>query len=489
MVRVGTVMAMAAVVAVVALAAVVAEARGAVVGGADDAQHVIVLMMENHSFDNVFGFLPGVGSLSTEVFNYVEAGNMSSERVNVTRGAPYCVKPDPIHIVPDVGDQVTAPNSAFGHGYAPTMGGFVENFVRRTKATRPAEVMAGYTPEQLPVLSALARNFRVYTRWHSAVAGSTGINRLFAHAGTSGSYTGGEYEAPGLKLEAPTLFEALMAEGVSTRIEYVDFCSAHAIKPLADKHRHIFSRSHKLEAFFTSLREGTLANYTWVVPQLLPALDAYPTSMHPSGDIRAGEALIKNVVESLMASQYWNDTILLITFDEHGGFHDTAPPPGPGVGSGPVPDPNPDIAPHPYTYDFTRLGVRVPTLLVSPWVDAGVDDTLYWGSSVPATVAAHFGLTSPPLTSRIAAAPRFNVDLRSSPRAPSSYPAVLPEPAPGPYCRILRSDPAYGEEFLSMYQTLLDEAGICLPAHSRDVTTAYQAHQWLLSAIAALFGQ
>ena len=458
-------------------------------------KYVVVLMMENHSFDQMLGFHPNpeIGQASTTMYNHVDPANTSSPIYNVTKGAPFCLKPDPIHIVPDVADQVNAPNPAYGASYRPTMGGFVSNFVTRAKADDPGGVMQMFAPEQVPVISALAESFTTFTRWFSDIAGSTGINRLMAHAGQSGSYTGGDYEwgVGGLVLEdSRSLIGDVLDAGYSAKVHYVDFCSAHAIDTLAHAHPDVFHRSHQLEAFFDDVKEATLANYTFLVPQLFPSLTSYPTSQHPSGDVRAGEVLIKQVYDTLVDSPYWNETLFVLLYDEHGGFYDSQPPPGPGVGSGPVPDPNPDAPTHPFAYDWTRLGVRIPSLAISPWLDSAVISDDFQTTSLPATIRKMWNLDAPPLSPRSAAAPTFESLFRATPRHPSSYPKSLPHPPEGPYCHILDNEPPTAPEFLSMYDQLLDRAGIDLGGvRGSDLTTAFAAHDWIVKAGDALLRQ
>ena len=101
-------------------------------------------------------------------------------------------------------------------------------------------------------------------------------------------------------------------------------------------------------------------------------VDLYPANDdHPSHDVARGQKFVKEVYEILRASPQWKEMALLITYDEHGGFYDHVPTPVTGV-------PNPDgiIGPDPYYFRFDRLGVRVPTILVSPWVEKGTGENL-----------------------------------------------------------------------------------------------------------------
>ena len=154
--------------------------------------------------------------------------------------------------------------------------------------------------------------------------------------------------------------------------------------------------------------------------------------MHPLNDIRKGEELVKQVYEALRNSQYWADTMLIITFDEHGGFYDHQPPPA----TVPTGDDSQYANPN-YSFLFDRLGVRVPGIVVSAYTAKGTiigddpDDpaTVFDHTSVLATVEKRFGLQ--PLTKRDAAANTLEVAINlTAPRSsPTEAPTALPDPA------------------------------------------------------------
>jgi phospholipase C len=149
------------------------------------------------------------------------------------------------------------------------------------------------------------------------------------------------------------------------------------------------------------------------------------TSQHPLDGVTGGERLIKQAYEALRASSIWTDSLLIVTWDEHGGFYDHVAPP-------PVRPPG-DTAPgskyNQYHFPFDRYGVRVPAVVVSPYIAAGaIDHRLYDHSSIPKTVAATFGL--PTLTARDKAANSL-LSLLSLPE-PRDTPATLPAIAQPP---------------------------------------------------------
>lgn len=178
-----------------------------------------------------------------------------------------------------------------------------------------------------------------------------------------------------------------------------------------------FKRYHK---FYDDIKNGELAAYSFIEPRFINFHQWKATDQHPPHDVRLGEYLIAEVYDTLRASQYWEKSLLVVLYDEHGGFYDRVPPPDN------VLNPDGKVAVNP-PFDFTRLGVRVPAVLVSPWVEKGqIDSTLYEHASLPATVRTLFGLPEA-LTARDRAANTFEKNLsRSIPR--TDAPIMLPVP-------------------------------------------------------------
>ena len=184
----------------------------------------------------------------------------------------------------------------------------------------------------------------------------------------------------------------------------------------------------------TDVNSGDLPEYTFIEPKYDTGKNyVNGNSMHPLNDIRNGERLIKLVYETLRNSSLWDKVMLVITFDEHGGFYDHVPPP-PAVATGDdgrYADPE-----HPF--DFTRLGVRVPAVMVSAYTqkgavigtDAGNASSRFDHTSIPATVIKLFGLRS--LTKRDRLANTLDIALNlNAPRLSSSEAlTTLPDPAP-----------------------------------------------------------
>jgi len=124
-------------------------------------------------------------------------------------------------------------------------------------------------------------------------------------------------------------------------------------------------RFRHFEKFSQDVKHGKLADYSWIDPRYYPTSSTPANDQHPDHSVAEGEKLIKHVYETLRSSQYWNETLLIITYDEHGGFYDHYPTPLN------VPNPDGRIATNP-PFNFTRLGIRIPTIMISPWINKGI---------------------------------------------------------------------------------------------------------------------
>ena len=353
-------------------------------------EHVVVLMMENHSFDNMLGWVPGVGELTGEEFNAIDPSDPYSKRIYVSKNALYTTTPDPAHDLADNNFQIFGTRDP-NHQSKAENAWFVQDFLQQNPPGSADAFMACYTPEQLPALTTLAQEFTTLTRWFASVPGPTGPNRLFAHCATSGGYAGDQYEPepeePGggaIPKNLNTIFQNLLDEGKSWRIYWEDFSTAMTQKQLLQYPENF---THGLEHFFNDTKSGELPTYTFLTPSLLPHKDKPANSQHPSYDIRPGDELIADVYEAIRNQpELWENTLLLITYDENGGFYDSIPAKEPAI--------NPDgkIYQTPPGFDFKRLGVRVPAVVISAYTNPGVSNTVFDHTSIPATLKELFGL-------------------------------------------------------------------------------------------------
>ena len=409
-------------------------------------------MLENRSFDHLFGFLktanPQIAGLTGSEFNQKDPNSAGDPPIPVQRASSFVMTFDPAHEFYDVQVQLYGPLPGTDPSLPPLanvptdpapMTGFVANATHAVDFSGDEKlVMDCFQPDQLPVLSALAGEFALFNYWHSALPGPTWPNRFFVHAATSAGLTDSPSTSQilaGFSFAGGTIYERLKAAGKSWCIYHDGLPQTAGITNLRAEFIDPLTKSFKdMDDFFAHVKSGGLSDYNFLEPRYDTGnnyLDG--NSMHPLNDIRKGEALVKQVYEALRGSAYWAETMLIITFDEHGGFFDHQPPPAavpPGDNS-PYANPN-------YTFRFDRYGVRVPALVVSAYTAKGIvigtdptdQSTLFDHTSVLATVEKLFGLA--PLTKRDAAANTLEIALsQSTPRvAAEDAPMTLPDPAP-----------------------------------------------------------
>jgi phospholipase C len=424
--------------------------------GSPGIKHVFVLMLENRSFDHMLGFArlsgtdPATGAptdaddLRAGTHFNIDPADPTNQ-VLAASPADFAISTadkDPPHEFLNALEQLAGPGARFpdpvtnGYPAAIDNSGFISAY-RGAGSPDPAKIMNCFAPRQLPVLTALAREFAVCDRWFSALPGPTWPNRFFAHAASSGglddSPSGFEVATStlvdGYRFWNGTIFDRLEAACIDWEIfEGDEFPVTFALSGMdlyaLDGHFTDF------EDFRTKISDPDYApRYVFIEPNygnVLPTTKEDFTcgnSQHPLDDITRGERLIKDVYEALRGSPHWESSLLVVTYDEHGGFYDHVRPPGAVAPGDPISDPDNDH----HHFDFRQLGVRVPAVVISPYVKRGtIDHTTYDHSSIPATVERLFGLAA--LTARDAAA-RDVLHLLQLARPRTDTPVTLPEPA------------------------------------------------------------
>jgi phospholipase C len=414
-------------------------------------KRLVVLMLANRSFDHLFGFLRSsnlkIAGLNGTEFNQKDPNVATDPRLAVRRSTSFVMPFDPAHEFYDVQVQLYGPLKGTApdlppHANLPTdpapMTGFVANAVHAVDFSGDEGlVMDCFQPDQLPVLSTLAKEFAVFTHWYSSLPGPAWPNRFFIHAATSGGLTDSpttDQIIAGFKFKSGTIYERLEQAGKQWRIYHDGLPQTAGITNLRSE--FINPLTHKFQDirdFFEDVKNGQLADYNFIEPRYDTGDYVDGNSMHSLSDIRKGEALVKNVYERLRNSPHWPDTMLIITFDEHGGFYDHKPPPSavPPGDSGPYSNPY-------YTFRFDRLGVRVPAIVVSAYTAKGTvvgteeaePSATFDHASVLATVEKLFGLN--PLTTRDAAANTLEIVLTEPDPRLSATEALLSLPTPAP---------------------------------------------------------
>lgn len=386
-------------------------------------QHVFVLMLENHSYDNMFAALGGTPAANSNIYN--EQTYIVSDTSTPT-GMPT----DPGHEFADVLEQLcgegatyTAPNYP-----KPQMSGFAANYATSTseKTGTPTaddigDIMKCLAPAQVPVIAQLANHYALCTNWFSSLPGPTWPNRFYVHGASSAYQDGDGYtgldDSPsstqiakwetvdGFTYRKGSIFDALNAKGIPWRIYHDDTLNVAGAIPQVTALKGISLAQplavKSINAFASDIASGYPYRYTFIEPNYGDITgNTYKggSSQHPEDDVSGGENLIAKVVNAIASSPLWPCSMLVITYDEHGGFYNSVAP-----GGAVQPDTQDGLGANGFV--FNQLGVRVPAVIVSPMVKPGVDPTLYDHSSVPATLERLLELGS--LTARDAAANDF----------------------------------------------------------------------------------
>jgi phospholipase C len=369
--------------------------------------HVVVLMLENRSFDCMLGQLypksPEFDGLALTESNTAPDGTVVTvwNVPGTDQKSMTIPDPDPGELFTDMNTQL------FGGIAAPsppdaTMSGFIASYM--AQKDQPAAsydvkaIMHYFRPEQVPVLSQLARQFAVCDRWHAAAPCQTWPNRFFAHTATANGYENND--PPNFPYEMPTIFNRFPSAS-QWKIYFHDFPQSLTLTRLWP---HL-DRFRLFDEFLSDAKAGTLPSYCFIEPryfaEVLP-----PNDQHPPHLVTFGEQLMARIYNALRAGPGWTKTLLVITYDEHGGLYDHVPPPR-------AQSPEPPRAAAKFAFD--RYGVRVPAVIVSPYIPQGTvmrppGAVPFDHTSIIATVRNRFGL-GPPLTQRDRFAPDLDAVL------------------------------------------------------------------------------
>ena len=390
-------------------------------------EHIFVLMLENRSFDHMLGFsnISGTDAITGLPRTINGANPAADKNINPVGGADVFVSTpadfklkdvdiDPGHEFNNVLTQLCGNGSAYpdpGTGGYPLVdnSGFISNYNNDGSGT-PKRIMKCFDPSQLPVLNTLAKEFAVCDNWFSSLPGPTWPNRFFLLAGSSGGLDDSPSVAEtiaattleGYRFENGNIFDLLDQYCLEWKIfEGDEFPVSFALNGM--NLNALQGRFKDFDDFESEVNEVDFnKKFVFIEPKYGehtfdvtgPGDFTCGDSMHPLDDVTRGEKLIKKVYEVIRNSPHWEKSMLLITFDEHGGFYDhvqppTAVPPGDVQSAANV---------H-HNFKFDQLGVRVPAVVVSPLIKKGiVDNTTYDHTSFLATMEKLFGMKN--LTNR-----------------------------------------------------------------------------------------
>ncbi|KAK1307460.1 hypothetical protein QJS10_CPA10g01155 [Acorus calamus] len=343
------------------------------------------------------------------------------------------------------------------------MNGFAQN-AERNREGMSGEVMNGFRPERVAVYEEMVREFGVCDRWFASVPASTQPNRMYVHAATSHGATSNDTGKLVGGFPQRTIFESLDESGLSFGI-YYQYPPATLFYRNLRKLKYL-TKFHPFDLEFKRhCKEGKLPNYV-VIEQRYFDLKLLPgNDDHPSHDVSEGQRFVKEVYEALRSSPQWEEILFIITYDEHGGFYDHVPTPATGV-----PSPDDIVGPAPFFFKFDRLGVRVPTFFISPWIERGTvvhepsgpyPTSQYEHSSIPATVKKIFNLKDF-LTKRDAWAGTFETVLtRTTPR--TDCPVTLPDPP-----KLRKAGPKEEAKLTEFQEELVPMAATLNGDHNKD---------------------
>jgi phospholipase C len=342
--------------------------------------HIVVLMMENRSFDHMLGFLTideGRTDVEGLTPDHSNSAGGHTHRVHPAFNTRLVKAQDPSH-----GSHSVARQIADG-----AMSGFAADYLatRPTPAMKgdtPAIVMAYHTAEQLPAYAYLAEHYCVCDHWFCSVPGETMPNRCYAVAGTSG----GRIDAirPPGPYNLTSVCRHLDAAKVSWRWYSHDYVptlwiidpkyglDGETIPAYFDV-KDVFGH----RSFVERAASGDLPAVSWIDPNFIDLTfgPAGSNDDHPPSDLHAGQKLVLELFDAVVQGPAWKKTLLIITYDEHGGFYDHVPPPA-------AEDDHPALR---------RLGPRVPALVISPWVsERQVEKTVFDHTSIIKTILARF---------------------------------------------------------------------------------------------------
>lgn len=380
----------------------------------DPIKHVVVLMMENHSFDQMLGSL----TKSCPGLDGVDAANPKTnpdypDGTHLIRQAPTTltsINLDPAHEFVNVNHQLDNGGTGFVRDYAQAHPNCPDDL--------KAQIMGYYPDGFLPVLHTLAKNFVVCDRWFSSMPGPTWPNRFFAHSGTCKGHVkmpSGVFDSNWHCYDQLTVYQRLSEKNISWKIYH----DGEAQSLVMIRQLEYITHYHDMDDFYSDAAgpEASFPQYVFIEPCYSGKNE---NDQHPPTDIMRGELLVAKVYNAIRNNDaLWKSTLLVVTYDEHGGFYDHVPPPA-------------TVAPDDDTkeFSFDRLGVRVPTVLVSPWLDAAVLHTEFDHTSLLRYATDKWGLGA--LGRRTAQAKSFGAELLKRTTARDQTPGPFTDALLGP---------------------------------------------------------
>ena len=361
---------------------------------ASGIEHVVVVMMENRSFDHFLGWLPGADGRQSGL-TYLDGNNVPHQTWDLAPDYEGCGYNDPDH---------SYPSSRVAYN-----GGAMDGFLR---AGKNDVFTAGYYGQaDLPFYDALAQNFTVCDRYFASILGPTFPNRMFAWSAQT-DRLGDDVSFSSL----PTIFDTLDNAGISHRYYF------NNLPYLAFWGWKYFWSTGMYGDFLNDAANGTLPAVSYIDPVYTVFDDGTGNDDHPHADIRNGEAFLSEIYQAVTSSPAWQNTVLIFTFDEWGGFFEHVAPPRVVAANGLDTD---------QVNGQVLLGFRIPAVIVSPFTvnttgSPQVSHTVYDHSSILKLIEWRWGL--PALTPRDASSQIGNPATSMNFASPNTTVPNLPSP-------------------------------------------------------------
>jgi len=485
-------------------------------------EHVVVVMMENRSFDNLLGWLydndgnrpsfnippqnpPTFEGLAGKAlyneFNGIQVPVSHPPTAWPPANNPNVVPtPDPNEGFDNVTNQIFGTKNP-GPTDLPNMSGFLEDYSTASGVGSTInQIMQTYGPQDANVINDLARNFAVCDHWYASIPSQTWPNRAFFHTGSSdGHLNNDDYEL----YDIPTIFNVLETHGISWGVFHdTTFIPSLTLSQFLGQLGELDNRFSKYSEFKKlcqatgSAGANKLPAYSFIEPRFVPELGLfgmdYPSDYHPPHNICRGEQFLADVYQAVANSPYRDKILLVITFDEHGGCYDHVAPPGGAI----APEPWPKSRDGRFAFD--RYGVRVPTILISSYIQPGTvfraadGEQPYDHTSMLATLRDWLGLGADPQkpflpSPRIVNAPTLDRVLTlDETNKRTSWPAIAAN------CTVGNDDKTLDTHLSGMQQSLIagairqnndsptdSQVGAAATAQARTLTTYQDAINFL----------
>ena len=359
---------------------------------------VVVLMMENRSFDHYFGWFPGADGRN-EGLAYPDLEGELHETHRLAPDFKGCGHPDPDH--------------GWDGGRWQWNGGRNDRFFQGSAEGTSDEFAIGYyLEEDVPFIPHAAKAFTLYDRYFCSIMSSTFPNRHYQWGAQAGGVKTNALPVDDMGFQWETIFDRAEKRGVSAGYYFCDLPASGLYGERAK------SWTRHIEQFYSDAATGSLPNITFVDPPFGALLGYEPGvsgDEHPHGDIRIGQAFMSDVVHAFMESPQYKRGILFVNYDEWGGFFDHVPPPR-------VPD---QRASRDLAEDWSLMGFRIPAVAVGPAArGGGVKHATLGHESILKLISYRFGLGTLNRRHRYA----YNIGRTLDWRDPDPRPPEIPDP-------------------------------------------------------------